>query len=174
MTKQITKQINEQDWYKSLIEDCSAVLTEGIFNYRLTLIKTYHLLGKRILEENSNFKRAEIYGQEITKRVSESMGKSQRTIEKSVQFVKLFPDLDIIPEGKNITWNKICNDLLPKHKKELPEGKETALRDRIKQEIESNSCRANQLEGEEMVILSYKAIEILCKKNHPDSLKVHI
>jgi len=37
-----------------------------------------------------------------------------------------FPDLSQLPEGKNISWHKICNNLLPEPKTEtpeLPEGK---------------------------------------------------
>ena len=68
-TKEITKPIEQENWYISLIDDCQGILTEGIWNYRLTLIKTYHLLGKRILEENDNFKREKIYGEKICQHV---------------------------------------------------------------------------------------------------------
>ena len=120
MAKEITKSIEQEEWYKSLIEDCQSLLTEGIWNYRLTLIKTYHLLGKRILEENDNFKREKIYGEKIVSHVSQSLGQSPRTIWRAIQFVQKFPDLDMLPGGKNISWNKICNELLPEPKKEIP------------------------------------------------------
>ena len=130
MAKEITKPINQEDWYQSLVDDCQSLLVEGIWNYRLTLIKTYHLLGKRIMEETDNFSKAKIYGEKITQQVALSLGKSQRTIQQAVQFAKIYPDLDLISGGKNISWHKICNDLLPKPKEEkieLPKGKYNVL-----------------------------------------------
>jgi N6-adenosine-specific RNA methylase IME4 len=126
MNKKIIK-IEQEEWYQSLIEDCQGILTEGIWNYRLTLIKTYHLLGKRILKENNNFERAGIYGKKIVSQVTQSLGQSERTIWRAIQFAKKYPDLDLLPEGKNISWHKICNQYLPEPKKEktpeLPKGK---------------------------------------------------
>ena len=117
MTKKIIK-IEEEDWYKSLIEDCQALMVEGIWNYRLTLIKTYHLLGRRILEENNNFERSKIYGERLCHTMSQSLGQSQRTIWRAIQFAKKYPNLDKLLEGKNISWHKICNLYLPEPKKE--------------------------------------------------------
>lgn len=125
MSKKLTTILRNQEWYQSLIEDCQSILTEGIWNYRLTLIKTYHLLGRRILEENDNFKREKVYGEEIVSHVSESLGQSPRTLWRALQFVRKYPDLDMLPEGKNISWHKICNNLLPSPKEKviLPKGK---------------------------------------------------
>ena len=116
MGKEITKSIEQEEWYNSLIEDCQSILTEGIWNYKLTLIKTYHLLGKRILEENDNFKRKKVYGEKIVSQVSQSLKQGNRTIWRAIQFARQYPDLDLLPEGKNISWHKICNELLPKIK----------------------------------------------------------
>jgi hypothetical protein len=129
MAQQLIK-IENEEWWISLIEDCQSILTEGIWNYRLTLIKTYHLLGKRILEENDNFERTKIYGKRLCNAVAVSLGKSERTIFQAIQFVKTFPNLDLLPEGKNISWHKICNNLLPVPKEDkiiVPEGKFSVL-----------------------------------------------
>lgn len=126
MTNKSTTILQDQEWYQALIEDCQGILTEGIWNYRLTLIKTYHLLGKRILEENDNFKRERIYGERIANTVGESLGKSRQTIGYAIRFAKKYSDLDLLPEGKNISWHKICNQYLPEPKEkliELPRGK---------------------------------------------------
>jgi hypothetical protein len=71
------------------------------------LVEGYHTLGTRILEEQQNFERAKIYGEKITTRLSESLEIPERTIWRAIQFVKKYPSLDDVPEGKNITWNKI-------------------------------------------------------------------
>ena len=99
MNKEIIK---KEDWYKGLIDDCQAILTEGIWNYRLTLIKTYHLLGKRILEENDNFEREKIYGERLCHTVSQSLGQSERTIWRAMQFAKKFPEETEKDEGEEI------------------------------------------------------------------------
>lgn len=130
MEKEITKSIEQEEWYQSLIEDCQAILTEGIWNYRLTLIKTYHLLGDRILEDKDNFTKGGYTIDGMSSHVATSLGKSQRTIERAIQFRQKFPELDMLPEGKNISWHKICNTLLPEPKEEnipLPEGKYSVL-----------------------------------------------
>jgi len=130
MAKEIIKRLNEQDWFQSLIDDCRSLLTEGIYNYRLTLIKVYHLLGKRILEENDNFKREKIYGERLCHAVSESLGQSQRTIWRAIQFAKKYPDLDkfidTTREQKILSWHKIVQNYLPEPKEnkiELPKRK---------------------------------------------------
>lgn len=108
------------DWFDNLVDECKAIITERMFNSNLEKITGYHELGLRVLEENNNFERSKIYGKEIMKRVSLSLKVGERTIEKAVQFAKLYPDVDTMLNdttmGKNITWNKICNVYLPKHK----------------------------------------------------------
>jgi len=76
------------------------------------LVEGYHALGKRVLEDYHNFERKQIYGQEICSHVSISLGKSRQTINRAIQFAKLYPDLNLLPEGKNTSWHKICNQYL--------------------------------------------------------------
>lgn len=116
----------QEQWYEALIEECKAIITETIFTSRWALVEGYHKLGERILEENNNFERKKIYGEKITTALSESLGTSTRTIERAILFAKKYPDLDKVPEGKNISWNKICTKYLPapkENKIELPPPK---------------------------------------------------
>jgi N6-adenosine-specific RNA methylase IME4 len=125
MNKEIIK-IEKEDWFKLLIDDCKAIIDTGVFESRWTLISAYHALGARILKEHNNFERAKIYGEKIVQRVAESLGKSERTIFQSLQFVKKYPDMNKLPGGKNISWHKICRNILPELKQKqipLPEGK---------------------------------------------------
>jgi hypothetical protein len=113
---QLEKTDIQAEWFNHLIDDCQSIIVEAEFTSRWVLVEGYHLLGTRILEEYDNFERAEIYGKEITSHVSLSLGKSVRTIERAIQFAKQYPDLALLPEGKNTSWRKICNEYLPEHK----------------------------------------------------------
>jgi hypothetical protein len=92
--------------YGSLIEDIKATMTEGIYNYRQTLLETYHEIGKLISSQHDA----------SVQQISKDSGISQRTLERCVQFYKKFPRMEDLPEGKNISWNKVVNLLLPEHK----------------------------------------------------------
>lgn len=97
--------MENEEWYIALIEDCNAIVTEKLHEYRLTFIECYHLLGQRILKENNNFERSKIYGEKIVQRVAESMGKSKRTEHKcTCQYDKA---KEYIGE-KGLTHNKKC------------------------------------------------------------------
>jgi len=124
--KELVK-IENEEWYQQLVEDCKATITEAVFTSRWALVEGYWNLGKRISEENKNFERAKIYGKKIVQDLAKSLSISERTIHYSLQAYDKFPDLDKIPEGKNISWNKLITLYLPEPKKEkqipLPEGK---------------------------------------------------
>ena len=120
--------IEEQDWYKSLVDDCQSVITEGVFNSRQDLLQAYHQLGERILEDEKKFEETGIYGEGITKRVSLSLNLSQRTIQYAIKFAKKFPDIQQLPEGKNISWHKMVSKYLP----DKPEQKEKPIYVRIR------------------------------------------
>ena len=106
-------EIETQEWYIHLIEELKAIIIESSFTARWSLIEGYHTLGQRLLDEFDNFKRHKIYGRQITTLVSESLGKSERTIERAVRFAKKYPDLSLLPEGKNISWHQVCHKYLP-------------------------------------------------------------
>ena len=119
-------------WYNQLIEDCKDLITEVEFTSRWTLIEGYHNLGVRILQENDNFDRAKIYGQDIVQRIANSLGKRPRTIYYAMQFAKTYPDLNLLPEGKNISWSHIINKYLT-NGKEKPIMKKSDLYKMIKE-----------------------------------------
>lgn len=101
------------DWYEQMVEDCKGILVEHEFTSRWALVEGYHSLGKRILAEHDNFDRSQIYGGEIVARVRESLGKSESTIWRSIQFAKKYPDLNLLPSGKDTSWHKVCATFLP-------------------------------------------------------------
>jgi len=104
------------EWYQELIIDCHDIMTEAVYISRWALVEGYHNLGKRILEEHDNFERNKIYGEKIVQGLAESLNMSSRVLWYSIQFVQKYPDLSTVPEGKNITWNKIITKYLPTSK----------------------------------------------------------
>lgn len=101
-----------EPWYAALVEECRAIMTEAVFNSRWALVEGYHTLGERIVTE-TNFDRQAAYGKKIAQGLAQSLGVSERTVNYAIQFYEKYPSLDTIPEGKNISWNKIVTKYLP-------------------------------------------------------------
>ena len=104
--------MNLESWYPSLLDDCQNIVVETQFASQWTLVEGYHMLGKRIRGE-SGIRETQISA--LIDRLSTDMGKSQRSLWYSVQFFDKFPDLNLLPVGKNLTWRNICRELLPEN-----------------------------------------------------------
>lgn len=107
--------LQNQEWYELLVEECKAIITEATFTSRWALVEGYWLLGKRIREEYKT--RKELYGKKIAQGLAESIGVSERTINYACAAYDKYPDIDKLPEGKNISWNKLITKYLPEPQK---------------------------------------------------------
>lgn len=116
-----TNNITNQEWYQALIEESKAIVTESVFSSSWALIEGYHQLGLRIQAEKENFGKAGYYGKQITSNIAKAINKSERTVERAVQFSNMYPDLSLLPDGKNTNWHHICNKYLVEPKKDKPE-----------------------------------------------------
>lgn len=99
-------------WYTQLVEDCKDIITEAVFISRWTLVEGYHQLGERIAtdinyQEYAKGNKASVQG------LAQNLNISERTLYYAIQFYTKYPQLDTIPEGKNISWNKIITKYLP-------------------------------------------------------------
>ncbi len=125
MKKELIK-IEQEEWYKALIEECKGIITEAIFTSRWALVEGYWKLGERI-ETDDNFKKFSKGNQSSLQDLASNLNTSERTIYYARQAYHKFPELNKIPEGKNISWNKLITLYLPEPKTEntppLPEGK---------------------------------------------------
>lgn len=148
MTTEIT-----ESWYSQLIEELADIITETGFTSRWTLIEGYHQVGTRILKENENFERAKIYGKDIVQRIAESLGKSERTLYYAVQFAKTYPDLNLLPEGKNLSWSHVVNKYLTTGEKKptITKGELMKQIEEIKKLLEHERLTALQ-EGHTSII----------------------
>ena len=106
----------QTDWYQSLIDDCQSIIVEAEFTSRWVIVEGYHSLGMRILQDEPKMVQGGSTLRETLTRVTKLLNTSERTLYRAVQFAKKYPDLDLLPEGKNVSWRKICNEYLPEHK----------------------------------------------------------
>ncbi len=101
--------LTQHDWYIDLIEDCKAIMTEAVFTSRWALVEGYWNLGKRIREEAE--KHAFIL--ESFADLQKDVNISASTLYRAHQLYDQYPDIQKLPEGKNITWNKLVTKYLP-------------------------------------------------------------
>jgi ParB family chromosome partitioning protein len=100
--------VNE-DWYKELVEECKAIITEAVFTSRWALVEGNWELGRRI-REDMNWQK---WGNNDLQGLANAIGQSERTIYYALAIFDKFPDLNKIPEGKNISMNKLITKYLP-------------------------------------------------------------
>lgn len=101
-------------YYKLLVEDCKAIVTESVFVSRWALVEGYHLLGERIAMDEQY----QIYAkgnQKMLAILAGNIGLGERTLYYAIEFYNKFPVLEDVPEGKNISWTKLVNKYLPEH-----------------------------------------------------------
>ncbi len=107
------------EWYMVLQQDCKSIITEALFASNWAKVEGFHELGKRICQEKQ-LDREAVYAKKILSGLSKSIGVGERTLYRAIQFYTKFPDLSMLPAGKNVTWNKVITEHLPKHDDKVP------------------------------------------------------
>lgn len=105
------------DWYGSLVEDCKAIITEAVFTSRWALVEGYWSLGQRIRNDENYAKYAK-GSESFLQGLARNLGISERTLYYSVKSHEMYPDINALPEGKNISWNKLVTKYLPEKETE--------------------------------------------------------
>jgi phage N-6-adenine-methyltransferase len=93
-------------------------------------VEGYHQLGERIVTDE-NYQKEAKGNKSSVQDLAQNLRISERTIYYAIQFYEKYPDLSTVPEGKNISWNKIVTKYLPtqvsysstKDTEIMPEGK---------------------------------------------------
>ncbi len=118
----------QEEWYSVLVEECKAIITEATFTSRWALVEGYWNLGKTIRENNLAQEYAK-GNKNFIQELATSIGTSTTSIYYALQAFDKYPHIDTLPEGKNITWNKLKTVYLPSMPMdatplpEAPEGK---------------------------------------------------
>ncbi len=111
------KDFKNTDEYKSLLEDCEAIIIEKEFENRFSIIEGYHQLGLRILEIPLE---VDVNLDSLLSEVARTIKQRKSKLEYAVKFASLFPDLADLKMGKNISWNKIVKTYLQEKDETLP------------------------------------------------------
>ena len=123
MTEEIVKNIREEEFYSHFIEECRSAMVEAKFNSQIEALKGKWYLGKRIVEEELNLNKPE-YGKHVMEILADDLDISISHIFKVAQFYKKFQFehfdkvIEQLPEGKAISWFKLCQNVLPKPRDE--------------------------------------------------------
>jgi N6-adenosine-specific RNA methylase IME4 len=110
-------EIVNKEWYEVLVGDCKAIITEAVFTSRWALVEGNWNLGKRIREDNVAMEHAK-GNKSFVQDLARNIGTSERSMYHALQLYDKFPDMDKIPEGKNISMNKLITKYLPEIKRE--------------------------------------------------------
>ncbi len=139
--------INNEDWYKTLVLECKAIITEAVFTSRWALVEGNMELGKRI-REDINFKEYSKGNKRSVQDLARNIGQSERTLYYALQLFDIYKSVGNLPEGKNISMNKLITKYLPLYReemiknfeyKELPENLQIINGDFRQQKIKESS-----------------------------------
>lgn len=119
MQEKLLELLKEQEiiFSPDFIEDCKDLITEAVFTSRWALVEGYWNLGKKIREEFHLKKWTQNEAGRVLQTLANLLNISNRTIYYSLQAFDAYPDIQQLPEGKNITWNKLITKYLPSEDK---------------------------------------------------------
>ena len=104
--------MNKDEKYLLLVDEINNTLTEAVHNSRWFLVEGHWLVGQLIREN---------FGVGVTvqlQTLAVDTGQSEKTLWNALRVYDHYPKLDLIPEGKNISMNKLLTKYLPS-----PDGK---------------------------------------------------
>lgn len=88
----------------NLVEEIKNIKVEFEFTARWSVVEMYHHIGELLVSQVTEVSLNEL---------SPLVEISGRNLQRAVQFYKAYPDINLLPEGKNVSWHIIANKLLP-------------------------------------------------------------
>jgi len=122
-------ELQSQDWYFALVDDCRTIIVERGFNARWEVIQAKHEIGERIATDTDYDQyRGKPEGRKVILELSADIGWSPKEIYLCIQFFEKYPQLsqasETLPEGKAISWHKIANNYLADKPRQVKMGDE--------------------------------------------------
>jgi len=159
----------KQEWYQELVEECKTIITKSVLTSRWALVEGYHMVGERIVSDDDFQKHAK-GNQSSLQDLAKNIETNERTLYYAIQLYKKYPQLDNVPEGKNITMNKLITKYLPKREENkiiqpLPKGEYDLIvidppwdyKDEYDKDSRRGACRYDLLEQEELLKMAIPA-----------------
>ena len=104
--------IENELFFQQLVVECRDIVTESSFASRWSLVEGYHLLGSRILQDEVKLTQGGTNLRNTLQGIAKLVGKRERSLYYAVEFVRKFPDLNTLPEGKDTNWFRIVHKYL--------------------------------------------------------------
>ena len=92
-----------------LVEEIRDIYVEHEFNAHWEILEAHHLVGQLICQK---VEETGVKINELTASLAPRLGRSERTLWYAIAFYRKYPNINILPEGKNITWNQIITKYL--------------------------------------------------------------
>ena len=105
--------------YQLLVDEIKATITESVHNSRWDLIVGYWTIGRLIREEIQLKKWSQNEAGRVLSDLAKDTSISKRTLYRALACFDKFPDINRLPEGKNISWSKLITFYLPDKPKDL-------------------------------------------------------
>lgn len=120
-------------------EELKQLLVEAEFNSRWGLIEAYHQAGGIVLGLETHPDNT-LRKEELVQALAQKIGRGERTLWYAVKFRETYPDINVLPEGKNISWNKVVTKYLtsPKDKEECTEHEPITICAKCRQIIDNS------------------------------------
>ena len=124
------KEVQTQEWYKHLVDQCKAIIIERTFRSRIEIVEGKHELGELICTDK-NFKKLPGSKDANLKELFDNIGIGRSDGYYCVQFYEKYPKLSTLVdrlEKQEVVWYKIRDIYLPapkvnKAEIEYPKGK---------------------------------------------------
>ena len=96
--------------FRQIAEDIKTLYNHAFVQAHLVVVESYHEIGRLILTLPTKYS--------AVTDVARLTGISERTLYRAAKFYEMYPDTSTLPEGNNISWNKIITKYLPESKED--------------------------------------------------------
>jgi len=127
--------------FDELADEIKTIYVETRFNAEWSLLEGYHAIGKLL----HNYKeQTGMTHRELCAGVGQAINKKSTSLFYAMKFYERFNDINMLPEGKNVSWRGVCHKYLTAPKAEPPTVKGvTFLKDKPFNSVEQERGSKN-------------------------------